>query len=58
MNGWRKWGERDGLRDVWEVSALRCVPEKQHIFLIEFLYSHTVIHSYEKPEKTQDLYSR
>jgi len=32
----------------------RCVPERQHIFLIEFFYSYTIIHSYEKPKKYVD----
>lgn len=58
MNKWRKWGRRDGLRDVWEVSVLHCVPEKQHIFLIEilFFYSYTVIHSNEKPQKYENFF--
>lgn len=48
INRWRKWGERDGLRDVWEVSGLRYVPEKQHIFLIEVFYSHMVLGEVQK----------
>lgn len=61
MNKWRKWGRRDGLRDVWEVSVLHCVPERQHIFLIEIFvkfYSYIVIHSYEKPKKYEKILSR
>lgn len=55
INGWRKWGRRDGLRDVWEVSALRYVPEKQHIFLIEVFYSHPILGEVQKNTRSPFL---